>query len=222
MVIVIQFTPFLSFPVFLFLLHVLQHVPQLLSRHNIFLCLFTHCSSVHTRNIDCFGRSSGSIEVELSNLALPFDLEWYYEGSIIDTDTLIEDQPAGDYELVITDANNCIENRFYTLVQPDSLTIAFDANEDAFGNAVSCFNGSDGSINSMASGGVPAYAYNWTLPDASSDNSQNITGLPQGTYILEVTDANACVSLDSVTISHPDSLYALLSSPLIDGDNLSC
>ena len=173
-------------------------------------------------NVSCYGTNTGSIDVLVTNLAEPAQYSWLYDGMEVSTDSFVTNVPAGNYELVITDANNCIENRFYTLSQPDSILIDFEAFEDAFGNAISCYLGGDGDLTATISGGTPAYNWLWTYPDNSTSTDTIIQGLAEETYSLLITDINGCTQEDSIFISAPDSLYALLTSPTVDGVNVTC
>ncbi|MBR9914996.1 MAG: hypothetical protein GYB32_09260, partial [Algicola sp.] len=74
-------------------------------------------------------------------------------------------------------------------------------------NNILCYGESTGSINATVTGGVPPYTYDWTGPDGFTANSEDLSGLPAGTYTLTVTDANSCIttmeSID-VTIIQPE------------------
>jgi gliding motility-associated-like protein len=70
---------------------------------------------------------------------------------------------------------------------------------------VSCFNGSDGSINVTANGGMIPYHYsiNGSTPQSSNIFSDRATG----TYTITVSDAtNQCTFNFDVTIGTPDSI----------------
>ena len=173
-------------------------------------------------NVSCNGNSDGSIDVLVGNIAEPALYSWIFEGMEVSTDTFVTNAPAGNYELIITDANNCIENRFYTLNEPDSILINFNSFEDAFGNSISCFNGADGEITALITGGTPNYNWLWTSPDNSTSSNTIIQNLSEGNYSLFISDQNGCNQEDSISISAPDSLYTSLFSPLTGGVNVTC
>ncbi|MBT8218338.1 MAG: gliding motility-associated C-terminal domain-containing protein, partial [Bacteroidia bacterium] len=63
-----------------------------------------------------------------------------------------------------------------------------------------CNGGIDGSINIVVNGGTSPYDYIW------SDGygfSEDLSGLPSGTYILSVTDANGCQATISIDLVDP-------------------
>jgi len=173
-------------------------------------------------NVSCYNYSDGQVSVALSGAALPAQYSWVYEGTEVSTDTFITNASAGNYELIITDANNCIENRFYTLNEPDSILIDFNAFENANGNSISCYNGTDGELSASITGGTPSYSWLWTYPDNSTSSDELIQDLTAGSYSLEITDVNNCLGFDSIFITQPDSLSISLSSPDTNGFNLSC
>ena len=173
-------------------------------------------------NVSCNGYNDGSIDVLVGNITQPVLYSWIFDGMEVSTDSFVTNAIAGNYELIIVDANNCIENRFYSLSEPDSILINFNAFEDAFGNSISCFNGSDGELTALITGGTPAYNWLWTSPDNSTSNDTLIQNLSEGSYSLLISDVNACIQEDSITISAPDSLYTSLFSPSSGGVNVSC
>ncbi len=93
----------------------------------------------------------------------------------------------GTYTAIIEDDNGCQTTHTYTVTAPP--TIVFSASTEP----VSCYGGSDGTIEFTASGGTGALEY-------SIDNGQNyqsnplFENLPGGTYNLRVRDANGCMT----------------------------
>ena len=72
---------------------------------------------------------------------------------------------------------------------------------------VTCYNGNDGVAIVNVTGGVAPYTYTWsgtTLTDSVA------TGLTAGIYEVTVTDASGCVATDTVEITQPDELLALI------------
>ncbi len=173
-------------------------------------------------NVSCNGYNDGAIDVLVGNITQPILYSWIFDGMEVSTDSFVTNALAGNYELIIVDANNCIENRFYTLSEPDSILINFNAFEDVFGNSISCFNGSDGELTALITGGTPAYNWLWTSPDNSTNSDTLLQNLTEGIYSLFISDVNACTQEDSITISAPDSLYTSLFSPSSGGVNVSC
>jgi len=59
--------------------------------------------------------------------------------------------------------------------------------------------GSDGTATATVSGGTSPYTYLWS----NGGTTPTISGLPAGTYVCFVTDANGCTDEDSVIVNEP-------------------
>ncbi len=107
---------------------------------------------------------------------------WTGGGTGIDLTSI----PAGDYTLVVTDANGCsASSNTYSLVNPDAPIIG----GTAIITPISC-NG-NGSITGLSvSGGVAPYIYTYNLSPSAGLNYATAT---PGSYTLRVADANGCV-----------------------------
>ena len=71
-----------------------------------------------------------------------------------------------------------------------------------------CFNLPNGSITATASGGVPAYSYQWS----NGQTGATISGLMAGTYFVTVTDAAAQTIVNSVVVNQPTQVTATLTA----------
>ncbi len=94
--------------------------------------------------------------------------------------------------------------------------IKFDASIIVTPTSVSCFGGNNGSAIISLSGGTPPFTYTWNTVPVQTGNTA--TGLPAGTYTVNLSDGNGCDSLISVIISEPTVLIAVIS----DSTNISC
>ena len=108
---------------------------------------------------------------------------------------------AGNYTVVVKDANNCVSNgQQVAISQPDS-SVSFTTSQVN----VLCNGAATGSITVTASGGTAPYSYS---ADGGNtyQNSNVFSGLVAGSYVVVVKDSNNCVSNGQViTISQPDS-----------------
>ncbi len=147
--------------------------------------------SSNLTDANCFGLSSGSIDITISGGTAPFTYFW-------NTGAVSQDLiniPAGQYTLAVTDANNCVASTIYNLSQPSSALNVSVANvTDA-----SCFGYSDGSAQISISGGTPAYDVQWNNGSMSSF----INNLTAGIYTATVTDANGCENIINIQINQP-------------------
>src|SRR5207244_1297942 len=79
---------------------------------------------------------------------------------------------------------------------------------------VSCYGGTNGTINITPSGGTGIDTYLWS----DDVTTQNRTGLSAITYTVTATDANGCTATKSVTITQPSAALTLSETHT----NVSC
>jgi len=80
---------------------------------------------------------------------------------------------------------------------------------------VSCFGGSNGTINLTPSGGSGGYTFNW-LP--SGPTTEDRTGLTAGTYSVQITDASGCTGTVIAIVTQPPAISVTASAQT----NVSC
>lgn len=104
---------------------------------------------------------------------------------------------AGVYTLTITDSLGCSVSDTFSINGPsDTLE-----SHIKYVNDVSCIGAEDGAAAVEGVGGTPPYTYQWsTTPTSSADS---IVDLLPGIYYVTITDANGCLTQDSVVISQP-------------------
>jgi len=142
----------------------------------------------------CFGASTGSISINLSG-GIPdtYTLEWSRDGASIDlTSQNLENIPAGNYSLAVTDANGC------TAVIPEIQILQPEAALEASLNQtpVSCFNANDANLSVDIEGGEAPYQVSWNIGSTQTEFS----GLGPGFYQVTITDANGCSLTRETTI----------------------
>ena len=147
-----------------------------------------------TTPISCFGSNNGQASANVTGGTGPFTYAWSPSGGSSATATNLG---AGNYSVLITDANGCTVTSNVTLIQPASMTA------QASSTPVACHGGNNGSVSVVIGGGNPNYTYNWQ-PGNSSLAAP--TGLTAGTYIVTATDASGCTISASTTIIEPAAL----------------
>ncbi|MCB9251429.1 MAG: M4 family metallopeptidase [Flavobacteriales bacterium] len=170
-------------------------------------------SSVSSKNVDCFGNSTGSIDLTVSGGTAGYTYAWTASGGGIVPSGQASNQDltslsAGTYQVTITDANNCTNTNSSTITQPSAALSSSNTKVN-----VLCFGNATGSIDLTVSGGTAGYTYNWTASNGGSVpsgqvNSQDLTGLLAGDYKVTITDANNCTLVSTITISQPASAIA--------------
>lgn len=155
-------------------------------------------------NVSCNGGSDGSIDIVTLGGVGPYTYLWDYQA--ITTDDLTQ-MPAGTYHLTITDALNCSRNFTYTITEPVVLAISGTSTD------ISCFNGSNGTIDVAVTGGTLPYTYSWSNTAANED----LAGLTFGTYTVDVVDAKGCTVTDTYILTQPND-YSYAASVVTNVD----
>lgn len=73
----------------------------------------------------------------------------------------------------------------------------------ATGTNVSCNGGSNGAIDLTVTGGTAPLLYKWTGPNGFTASTEDLSGLPAGTYNVTVTDANNCDATAQASLTEP-------------------
>ena len=125
----------------------------------------------------------------------------------INNDTL-QNIPAGNYTLTVTDANSCSDSVNFVVEDHSTGTIQIDSIIN-----VACNNDSSGVIYASITGGNPNFNYYWyadTNLISSVSNAANtnfLHNIPAGYYTLQIIDNMNCeTSIDSIYISQPEAL----------------
>uniref|UniRef100_UPI003A912391 hypothetical protein n=1 Tax=Bizionia sp. TaxID=1954480 RepID=UPI003A912391 len=105
-------------------------------------------------------------------------------------------------------SNSCTGERTpitVTVLDPITITLDSVTNTGCSGNDV-------GAINISVSGGTGNYTYSWD--DASNATTQDLTGLPAGTYTVTVNDTDSnCSATDSFEIIVEDTAPPTITAP---------
>lgn len=144
-------------------------------------------------DILCYGYKNGRIDVSVSGGVPPYVYNWSNESSRQD---LISAE-AGEYALLVTDANNCQEIASATIMQNPLIV---KSNEKV--QNVSCSGDSTGQIDINVKGGVPPYTYRWT----SGETSEDLRNLVAGDYTVMVSDSRGCTEAYSTKVFEPDPI----------------
>lgn len=134
---------------------------------------------------------------------------------------------AGTYTVTVRDENGCfVVTTSVTVVPPPPVTASASVTSNHNGQQISCNGTSDGELTVTAGGGVGSYTYLLVqLPaNVSGASSGVFTGLPAGTYTVEVRDGNNClVTTTPVTITQPAVLGATAAvTSNYNGQQISC
>ena len=153
-------------------------------------------------NISCDGSNDGTIDLTVTGGSLLYFALWTGPNGFISNNADISGLAAGNYNVIITDANGCTANASVNLLQPDPILIDLTASQYGGGYSIGC-NGTTGNVDSYVQGGAVPWTYSWTGPGGFTSTSQDLNGVPAGTYVLLVTDAAGCTATASTTLSEP-------------------
>lgn len=151
----------------------------------------------HT-NIDCYGNSTGSIRIEVSDEAGGTPGYTYVFAGDTNTTGEFENLPAMEDTAFVIDAAGCKTSLFIRLTQPALLTATIDSTRKPL-----CHGDSTGYIGLLVEGGTRPYRYNWNSNEYSVED---LTHVPQGSYDVIVTDAAGCQATASTTLTQPSEL----------------
>ncbi len=167
------------------------------------------------KTIQCYGPAEGYIKISSSGGSGPHAYQW--TGEIVSNSDSIYDLTAGKYYFLITDSLNCTTNDSLTLSEADKVEIEIDS---VFPNP--CLGQEKGEIYVSPSGGIEPYSYSWTGPPGFSSQQQDITGLIEGMYCLDLTDARGCIYEKDTSIVDGDPIHVTHSVSRYDDYNLIC
>ena len=164
----------------------------------------------------CYADGSGRIEVQSITGNSPYSIAWSSTSANGSQDNITASQfditnlPAGNYTVVVTDANQCSDTATVAVAEHDSLvamatlTAPIKCHGDEFG------------VTATASGGYLEaghnYSYNWN----NNVNVQTQNNLSEyGTYFVTVSDDNGCEATASVGAVEPAQLQIAIASDAI-------
>lgn len=153
---------------------------------------------LNVTEISCGGECTGTVELLI-------------EGGTGATEIFLNDQPsgttglcAGDYELMVVDANGCEAIDFFTVIAPDPIVFLLNVNN------VTCTGMNDGSVNIFPTGGVGQIQF-----DIEGDVDPN--NLFEGEYFVTGIDESGCLADTSFIVGAnivTDMELTLFSSPV--------
>lgn len=162
-------------------------------------------------NVLCKNGTNGQIRVIADGGVSPYSYSW----SSGQTTSTITNLTAGNYTLIVTDANGCQNSSTYTVTEP-AQSLQLNANV----TDVLCNGSKTGGITITTVGGTPTYTYQWTDGNGvvMPVTSQNISGISAGTYTVIATDINGCINQLSSTVNEPSN--PLSTTPV--KQNINC
>ena len=149
--------------------------------------------SVTVTDLNCNGDNSGELLI-VANDGTPGYQYSTDNGVTFGINGTIINMAAGNYDVVVMDANGCTIASNETINEPALLTTATVVDQN-----VTCFGGQDGQATTTPAGGTPPYTYAWSSGGAAATEG----ALFAGGYVVDITDNNGCVTQDLVNITEP-------------------
>lgn len=164
-------------------------------------------------DVTCFGDLNGTAEIANigGGITAPYTVTWTHTTGLYDTQTgltlgqgdALTNLFGGDWVVTVTDQEGCAWSEFFTIYEPDELTVNFSTNDP------SCYAFSDGSLTVIPNGGNGG---NSVVITNASGTQLNMGGVPTtnslttGWYFTSITDSQGCIITDSVFIDQPGLL----------------
>lgn len=157
---------------------------------------------LQANDISCAGQNNGQIMAVITNSQAPLQIVW--NDTTFNGMTDLTNLMAGDYSVMVTDVNACVDSAQATIIDPAPLTISVSQAQPVSGP-----DANDGVANLSFTGGTAPYQIVYDGPQTDTISSNSPTGLsvdslPQGVYIFGVIDANNCRISATVTITNPN------------------
>lgn len=150
-------------------------------------------------DVTCQGLANGRIGISVSGGLQPFAYSWS-NGSFSQD---LNNVPAGTYSLVVRDGSGCTQLISNLVIEePEALIVVVDSVSEN-----QCFGFRDAFIDIEVSGGIGPYFYSWS----NGDTTQDLSGIPSGTYGVTVTDQIGCnTSITAIEVDEPNPLSVVV------------
>jgi gliding motility-associated-like protein len=149
-----------------------------------------------TNALDCDDPNSGDINLFVSGGTAPFEFLW----SNGETSEDLINIPPGNYQVEVTDANDCSLTQTFEVTRPPELVLDVTTETIIDCEEISVYQ----IFTAQASGGVPPFTFSWSSGEVSGNNNQIMTTIENGTVILDVTDSLGCTESFSFDVFLPE------------------
>ena len=152
-------------------------------------------SLVSKTNIDCYGASTGSIEVETVGGTITNDYTYLWSGpnGFLNNNQNLNNLKAGTYVLTVSDDLGCSEILSVNLTQSTEIEIT------AVTTPIVCYGDDNATIVVTLSGGNAPYQVQWS----NLATGLNQSDLAPGNYTITVTDNLGCIKSKIINIPSP-------------------
>lgn len=166
-----------------------------------------------SKSIECYGPSEGYIKLSSSGGKGPHTYLW--NGS--PSGDSIYGLGSGKHYYSVTDSTACAILDSLILEEASMVQINIDSLKQN-----PCLGQEKGAVYISASGGQGPYTYLWTGPSGLTRTTEDITGLAEGGYSLDLTDARGCVYQRDTSLVDGDPISVNYSVSQFRDFNLIC
>lgn len=148
-------------------------------------------ASTEVTNALCYGGDEGEVVITATGGTGAF--QYSDDGNDFSNDNTFDDFQAGNYTFYAQDENGCIVGASAEVEEPAEMVVTgiVSSTDVLWG---------EGFIDASVTGGTPDYTYEWTGPNVSGMDSQDLENLESGVYTLEVTDGNGCTAVEQFNV----------------------
>lgn len=144
----------------------------------------------------CNGGTDGVINLQTFGGVGPYQITWAdFPG---ETGTTLENLMVGDYAVTVADVNDCATEQ---VIQVRELELILDPDLSTI-SPPSCTDFSDGFIQVDVANGQGPYEYDW-VGNGSFQSDESLVNLTEGTYQVQVRDANRCLGSFDFQLADP-------------------
>ena len=162
-------------------------------------------TDIQTTDIECYADSNAVLSYSLSGGTPPYN---YLINS--DSSLLSNQLYAGNYQLLLYDANHCQVDTNFVIDSPEQIVVSVI--DSLFSNA-SCFGDNDGQISVNVEGGISPYLYQL---NGQQQLSPTFEDLEAENYIIVVEDSEGCSTEIEVEIIQPSQNLMIQNYVLSD------
>lgn len=152
--------------------------------------------------ISCAGANDGSIKLSPEGGNGIFTYSWNGPTGFASSSMDLSNLKPGSYQVSISDQFGCVISRTYQITEPQPLIATVISK-----NNILCAGDESGAIEISVSGGTTSlpFQFEWKRNGIPiSANSQNLAGIPSGTYEVKIKDANGCFKiLSGIQLTEP-------------------
>jgi hypothetical protein len=165
--------------------------------------------------IKCNGDSNGSLAAivkdENNNTVTAQNYLWTVgtstvgEGAALST---VNNLNEGQYKVVIAYRNQCKAEASFFLSDPEPVAVNVSLASNYNGQAISCYNMTDGKLHAVATGGTGALSYSWNTGATGS----LLANVGAGSYTATAKDVNGCIGTKAMEIQNPEPVQAVIAN----------